>query len=263
MEELASEFPSVPRWFPIPSIRLAGIRRQSVHVVMLLLDALESFLRQCDANGRSPHTTQQYQRHVALLSSWAQQQGLAATLEALDHEALARFLASPCVKRNARGTPRKPTSANTLRSTLRTFFAYARAAGFLDKDPARLVRRARTGTVPPRGLTVEQRDRLLAALATGSGDEARRDRVLFTLMLGCGIRIGSALALDVEDLDLAGGRVRLRQVKNGGEQEAFLPVPLREELAASRSAPPARSSPAVSPDHHAPGVQAQPMAHQG
>ncbi len=199
---------------------------------MLLLDALESFLRQCDANGRSIHTRRQYQRHVALLASWAQREGLPPTLEALDHEVLARFLASPCVKRSARGTPRKPTSANALRTSLRTFFGYTRQAGFVDRDPARLVRRARTGIVPPRGLTIEQRDRLLGILATAVGDEARRDRVLFTLMLGCGIRIGSALALDVEDLDLAGGRIRLRQVKNGGEQEAFLPVALRDEVAA-------------------------------
>lgn len=40
------------------------------------------------------------------------------------------------------------------------------------------------------------------------GAAARRDRTLIRLLLGTGIRIGSALALDVADVDLAGGLVR-------------------------------------------------------
>jgi integrase/recombinase XerC len=198
---------------------------------MDLLDALEDFLRQCEANGRSPHTIRQYERHIGLLASWARSTGRSTTLANFDHRFVALFLASPAVTRSATGSARKPSSANALRSSLRTFFAYARAAGFLERDPARLVKRAKTGSSAPRGLTVEQRDRLLTALATARDEEGHRDRVLFTLMLGSGIRVGSALALDVSDLDLADGRVRLRRMKGGGEHDVFVSDRVGAELA--------------------------------
>ncbi len=198
---------------------------------MNLEDALDHLLVQLEADGRSPHTINQYRRHLGLLASWARTAGRSTELASFDHKAVARFLASPIVTQSARGAPRKPSSANALRSSLRTFFAYTREAGFLERDPARLVKRAKTGSAPPRGLTVEQRDRLLGVLATAAGEEGRRDRVLFTLMLGSGIRIGSALALDITDLNLADGRVRLRSMKGGGEHDVFVPDRVRDELA--------------------------------
>jgi integrase len=50
-----------------------------------------------------------------------------------------------------------------------------------------------------------------------------RDQALFELMLKTGIRIGSAIALDIEDIDLDGGRIHLQAVKGGGEQVVFMP----------------------------------------
>ena len=37
---------------------------------MRLADALDRFVVQLEADGRSPHTIGQYRRHVALLGSW-------------------------------------------------------------------------------------------------------------------------------------------------------------------------------------------------
>jgi site-specific recombinase XerC len=49
-------------------------------------------------------------------------------------------------------------------------------------------------------------------------------------MAATGLRLSSALALDVEDLDLDRGEVQVRRVKGGGEQMVFLADAVRDRL---------------------------------
>ncbi|HET8692703.1 MAG TPA: tyrosine-type recombinase/integrase [Steroidobacteraceae bacterium] len=80
-----------------------------------------------------------------------------------------------------------------------------------------------------RTLTEDQR-RLLDALAAARDPEGRRDHALIATMLGSGIRVGSAVALDVEDLDLERGEVRLRTAKGDRPSQAVLPRGVAELL---------------------------------
>ena len=56
--------------------------------------ALERFLLQLQANGRSHHTIGQYRRHVRLLGHWLADVGRGSRVCDIDHETLAAFLAS-------------------------------------------------------------------------------------------------------------------------------------------------------------------------
>ena len=152
----------------------------------------------------------QYRRHVRLLAAWF---GGAKHVEDVTHEDLARFLNSDRARHRPDGKPKKATATNSLRSSLRTFFAYAHAAGLTQQNAARLVRRARCAPPPPRGLSRDEQERLLDVLGAAQGDEAERDRVLFEVMLATGIRIGSCLALDIGDVDLARCELYLRTTK--------------------------------------------------
>lgn len=49
-------------------------------------------------------------------------------------------------------------------------------------------------------------------------------------MLATGVRLGSALALDVGDVDLDHGELRIRTAKRGREHRTFLPAGIRELL---------------------------------
>jgi site-specific recombinase XerC len=73
---------------------------------------------------------------------------------------------------------------------------------------------------------------LLVALAKGSGPEARRDHALFALMLGSGIRLGSALALEVGDVDLERGELALRKTKGDVPTSVPLARAVRDHLRA-------------------------------
>lgn len=200
---------------------------------MQIEEALEKYCVQLHANGRSPHTIAQARRHVVLFDAWWKRE-----LEDVGHEDVARFLISSSVQQRADGAPRKASSANALRSSLRAFFGYAHAAGLTPTNPARLVRRASCPPPPPRALCDADVEKLTAALATASTAEERRDRVLFTLLLRVGLRLGSALALNVEDIDIARRVLRLTCVKNGGEASAILPddmVPILRDHIGSRT----------------------------
>src|SRR5262245_33277160 len=203
---------------------------------MHICEALEQFVLQLEANGRSVHTIGQYRRHIASFAAWLRPD---EDLRWVDHQTIARFLSSPEARTRPDGRPRKTCVVNALRGSLKNFFGYLACAGLIDRDPARLVRRARCGPPPPRTLSEDDQKRLLFVLAQAHDPEGRRDHVLFTTMLKTGIRVGSAVALDVGDLER--GELRLRTTKGDRPERAFLPrdvaVLLREYLGGRTSGP--------------------------
>lgn len=186
---------------------------------MRLSEALDSYLLQLDADGRSLSTRLQYARHIRLLLDWLGD----PEIDAVGHEDLARFLISDFAKLRPDGKQKKATAMNVMRSSLRTFWGWAHAAGFVASNPARLIRRARCGGPPPRGLSDPEQERLMAVLRKADGEAAERDNVLFGLMLATGIRLGSALGLDVEDVDADAGELFLRRFKGDRVEIALLP----------------------------------------
>ena len=101
----------------------------------------------------------------------------------IDHELLAAFLASSTARHRHGGGEKRATTSNALRSSLRTFFGYLHRAGYVKRDPARLIRRARTASASRRSLTADEQKRLLDVLRREDGG---RDHMLVALMLGTG-----------------------------------------------------------------------------
>ncbi len=198
---------------------------------MQIEDALELFVTQLEADGRSPHTIAQYRRHIRLLAGWAAQGARSGDVGNLDHQDVARFLVAPVARTRPDGASKKAASVNALRSSLKGFFGYLHRAGLTGQDPSRLVRPALGTGGPPRGLSDAEQERLLAVLDEAEGFEDRRDRLLFRLMLLSGVRLGSALALGGSDVDPDAGELHIR-AKGGSEQRVFLPLGLASELAA-------------------------------
>jgi integrase/recombinase XerC len=197
---------------------------------MRLLDALDRYVVQLEADGRSEHTIGQYRRHVALLARWLASVGDSDEVGALTHETLAQFLTSPDARGSRRGGAKRATSMNALRTSLRTFFGYAHTAGWTRENPARLVRRARCEGPAPRGLSDQDRERLLAALIVAQGPGARRDHLLVDLMLSTGIRLSAALALTDADVDLERGELVVQHAKGNRVERVILGRDVRDHL---------------------------------
>jgi integrase/recombinase XerC len=191
-------------------------------------EALAAYERQARANGRSPHSINQARRHVRALAFWLAAEGRQLDVERLDPGAVAEFMGSPAATHRADGRWKLATSTNALRSSLRTFLAYVHDAGLAPENAARLLRPAVCGAPPPRALTEDQERRLVAALDAG---ESQRDRLAFLLMLRAGLRLGSVVALDAEDGDLAEGVLDVR-LKRDRRERVPVPRAVRDELEA-------------------------------
>lgn len=194
---------------------------------MTIDEALSSYLLQLEADGRSIHTRAQYRTQIGLLARAMPDKHVADVI----HTDLARFLVSRTATHRADGRAKKATSVNGMRTSLRTFFGYLSAADVIPTNPARLIRRARCGTPPPRKLSSVDQARLLDTLARASGWQAERDFALFHLLLSTGVRIGSALGLDGEDVDLERDELVLRCTKGNRPITVFLGRAIRDHLA--------------------------------
>lgn len=209
---------------------LSHPRQAWLCVDMEVQAALQAFLLQLQADGRSPHTIGQYRRHGTALSAWLATTGAGTCVGHLTPDVVARFFAGDAARTSCRGGPKKSVSLNAMRTSIRCFCAHLHDAGIVAANPARLLRRARCAPPPPRALRDEEQERLLTVLAAADGAEARRDEMLVRLLLGTGIRIGSALALDVEDVDLDHGEANTRRTKNDRPCAVAIPKPVVAQL---------------------------------
>jgi len=197
---------------------------------MDLQEGLAAFQLQLRADGRSVHTRDQYARHIRCFGRWLADEQRSTGLVGIDHETIALFLVSRHATHRPDGKPKLATSMNALRSSLKAFFGYLHHAGFTDRDPGRLIRQARCGRPVPRVLSEDEQKRLLDALAAATGPRAERDHALFSLLLATGIRLGSALALRWDNVDLNEGVLDLRHAKGDRRQTVELPTEIREHL---------------------------------
>jgi integrase/recombinase XerD len=93
--------------------------------------------------------------------------------------------------------------------------------GVTATDPAAPVRPPTPAKRLPKAITVQQVEALLAAAALGDTPASLRDRALLEVLYGSGARISEAVGLDVDDLDLDAGAVRLH---GKGGKERVVPL---------------------------------------
>ncbi len=185
---------------------------------MKLSTAIRRFDCQLRADGKSPHTRQVYLRDLALFARWLRRD---VNISTITPSKLARFLTSRIFTRTASGKPKATISINRSKSALRSFFRFLTDAGCLKANPARLVRSAPASQRPPRVLTQKETRALLATIKKYKTPIARRDHLMFALLLGTGIRLSSLVNLNVGDVDLAPGTIRVNG-KGNVEQLVFL-----------------------------------------
>ncbi len=140
---------------------------------MDITEALDRFILQLQADGRSPHTVGQYRRHIRTLARWCRDVRHSGRVSGISHEDLARFLTARQARMSARGGEKKASSVNCLRASLRGFFGYVHRAGYAREDPSVVIRRARCGHPPPNALSAGEQRRL-AVLAKARDDAGKQ-----------------------------------------------------------------------------------------
>ncbi len=193
-------------------------------------EALRAFDRWLGSErGVSPHTRRAYVSDVAQLADFLGQGRSAARVTTAQVRA---FLAD--LHRS-----REPATLGRKLASLRAFFRFLQREGVVALDPTAGLPGPRLPRRLPNPLGVDDCETLAeaagrrAAPATqGREQELRlRDRALVELLYGAGLRVGELVGLDVRDVDLRSGDVRVWG-KGGKERVVPLPAAAREALAA-------------------------------
>ncbi|SEW11447.1 integrase/recombinase XerD [Austwickia chelonae] len=122
------------------------------------------------------------------------------------------------------GPGRVPLSASSAARSLvavRGLHRFLYLEGVTPTNPGADVAPPRPAQRLPKSMSTTDIERLLAAASLGDTPVALRDRALLELLYGSGARISEAIGLDIDDIDIDAGTVRLR---GKGGKERVLPV---------------------------------------
>jgi integrase/recombinase XerD len=178
--------------------------------------------------GLSANTLAAYRRDLGRYAAFLSGRGIRRAADA-DESDVRAFLAS--VSASTHGPQERAYAATSVAralSTVRSFHRFLLREGLASRDPAAGVVRPRLPRALPHPLGAEEVIALLdvPAPATPGG---LRDRALLELLYGAGLRVSEATGLDVDDLDLEEGGVRVLG-KGGKEREVPVGRYAREAL---------------------------------
>ncbi len=105
-------------------------------------------------------------------------------------------------------------------AAVRSFHRFLVADGELDRNPAAAAVRPKVPRSLPRALPVDEVARIVEA-PVGEEPAALRDRAILETLYGAGLRISELVGLDVDDVDLEEGSVR---VIGKGSKERQVPL---------------------------------------
>lgn len=176
------------------------------------IKAFSAFLS--DERNVSPHTLEAYRRDIGQFAVFVTaEKGEHAVAGDVDHLLLRRYLA-------LLGKNLKKSSIGRKLAAIKSFFHYLQRQGIISGNPAELIATPKKENRLPFHLNIDQATTLVEA--PGGGEpRALRDRAVLELLYSSGIRVSELTALNVGDLDLAAGMVR---VMGKGRKERIVPV---------------------------------------
>ncbi len=166
---------------------------------------ITDFLADLAHSNRSAHTRQAYAADLARFSSF-----YTGPVDGITADVLRAFFATR--------THLSPATRARTQAALASFLGWAYRHEAISALPMARVERVRLDPPKPRGLKREQIDTILAAIPATK----QRDRLLFRLIVETGLRVGEALALYVEDLDLTRDDEHMSVVGKGNQRRTIL-----------------------------------------
>jgi site-specific recombinase XerD len=174
--------------------------------------ALRRFDRELQRRGAAERTRRAYGADVGELAAWAASQGLQP--DELTYPWLRRFAAR--ISQNGAA----PSTVARKLASIRAFFRTMVEHGELGANPADLLAAPKQPQRLPRTLKEHEVSRLLDRIPATTPLELR-DRALFELAYGCGLRAEELVNLDLGSIDFDGEQVR---VEGKGSKTRFVPA---------------------------------------
>ena len=197
---------------------------------MSLQESIARYLAELARRGASKHTLRNYESDLLQLVEYCTPPGEegAPLLEQVDLPLLREWLASLYDKGLTTISIRRKIAA------IRAMFKFLRQEGITETNPATRLRTPRPGQRLPDVMSAEKTNNMLDAVESGEPVEKpsrERDIAFLELLYGCGIRVGELVGIDLDDLDLSEGWLK---VHGKGNKQRQVPVGERAVDAVNR-----------------------------
>jgi len=209
---------------------------------MTIAKSISKFLRSLRVErNASPHTLRAYRRD---LEKFAAHTGGMSGWQAIDHVVIRGFLS----RLYEQGLSK--TSVARALAALRSLYKWLAREGVVKQNPAALVATPRLPKKLPRVPTIEEMNALLDGEMPECAAFPERDRAIFELLYGCGLRNSELVGIQLSDVRWANEAVLVR---GKGKKERYVPygesaktaleayLPRREQALARRR----KSTPAL------------------
>src|SRR5580704_17605135 len=180
------------------------------HHRTLVEKAADQFLRVLRERNASPHTIKAY---AGDLENFANYVG-ARDSEKIDHIAIRGFLSHLYDKGLSK------TSVARALAAVRSLYRWLAQEGVVEQNPAALVSTPKLPKKLPRVPTIEEMNTVLDGPMPEVAAFPERDRLMFELLYGCGIRNSELVGINLDDISLSNEAILIR---GKGKKERYVP----------------------------------------
>lgn len=182
-------------------------------------ECIAQYLAELERRGASKHTLRNYGSDLEQFATYFAPPGeTAPPLEQIDLSLLREWLGW------LYDQGLTPTSVRRKIASVRAMFKFLLREGVLQKNAASRLRTPKDKKRLPEVMSEEKTNHLIDAVEEGEVGERpskERDLALLEVLYGCGIRVSELVGIDLEDIDLRDGWLRVR---GKGDKERQVPV---------------------------------------
>jgi integrase/recombinase XerC len=172
--------------------------------------ATDDFLRHLGEGNASSHTIKAYAGDLDVFAAYIGSRDW----KAIDHIAIRGFLSHLYDKGLSK------TSVARALAAVRSLYRWLAQEGVVEQNPAKLVSTPRLPKKLPRVPTIEEMNSMLDGKMPQVASFPERDRLMFELLYGCGIRNSELVGIDMNDISLSNEAILIR---GKGKKERYVP----------------------------------------
>jgi integrase/recombinase XerC len=172
--------------------------------------AVADFLRNLRERNASPHTIKAYSGDLELFAAYVGSRGW----KQIDHIAVRGFLSQLYEKGLSK------TSVARSLAAVRSLYRWLAREGVVEQNPAKLVATPKLPKKLPRVPTIEEMNSVIDGAMPEIAAFPERDRLMFELLYGCGIRNSELTGINLDDIRLSAEAILIR---GKGKKERYVP----------------------------------------
>ena len=191
--------------------------------VLELDNLIQGFKLSCQTEGLSPKTTEWYTSFLLRFLRFLKQCGLPTRFDRLEKTHIRRFILH--LQQEAR-TPHtnKPLSGATVQGYVRSLKAFSAWAEREEYTPTNLMSKIPVPKAETKVITTfsEVQIQSLFSQCLYSNGSSTRNMVILLLLLDCGLRVSELVGIELDDINLEEGIIKIRKAK--GSKERYVPI---------------------------------------